>query len=206
MSQSLPSVSLYIRITDQQDRRRYERISRRNPQVCGPKDLYAIHFYEHGKRRWLSVGTDLNTANAVRGQKESELYLRAKAAAAPPKPSPVISKTLKQQRDAFLHDRRTTFKKDGSPLAADTIRSYELVTREFLDTIERSQATQITKQDLKDWIARLRKRVSHRTVCNFYVSIVCFLHSAAWTTRSCFRKANALLPWTRCLKSTPGKK
>lgn len=45
---SLPSVSLYIRITDEKGRRRYERIRRRSPQMCGPKDVYCIHFYEKG--------------------------------------------------------------------------------------------------------------------------------------------------------------
>lgn len=60
---SLPSVSLYIRITDEKGRRRYERIRRRNPQMCGPKDVYCLHFYEKNKRKWLSVGTDLSVAN-----------------------------------------------------------------------------------------------------------------------------------------------
>ena len=72
---SLPSVSLYIRITDEKDRRRYERIRRRNPQVCGPRDVYCLHFYEKGKRKWLSIGTDLSIANAARGRKEQELLL-----------------------------------------------------------------------------------------------------------------------------------
>jgi hypothetical protein len=56
---SLPSVSLYIRITDEKGRRRYERIRRRSPQMCGEKDVFCLHFYEKGKRKWLSVGTDL---------------------------------------------------------------------------------------------------------------------------------------------------
>jgi hypothetical protein len=34
---SLPSVSLYIRTSDGKGRRRYERIRRRNPQMCGPR-------------------------------------------------------------------------------------------------------------------------------------------------------------------------
>jgi len=75
---SLPSVSLYIRITDEKGRRRYERIRRRNPQVCGPRDAYCVHFYEKGKRKWLSVGNDLNAASAARGQKEQELLVLSK--------------------------------------------------------------------------------------------------------------------------------
>ena len=47
--QTLPSVSLYIRITEPNGKRRYERVKRgRNPQMCGPHDVYCIHFYEGG--------------------------------------------------------------------------------------------------------------------------------------------------------------
>jgi integrase len=69
-----------------------------------------------------------------------------------------------------LHERR-----EGSLLDPDTIRSYELVTREFLDIIKRKLPSEITKQDLKDWMATLRLRISHRTPCNYYVSVVCFM-------------------------------
>ena len=67
---SLPSVSLYIRVTDEKGRRRYERIRRRNPQECGSRAVYCLHFYDNGKRKWLSVGTGLNAANAARHRKE----------------------------------------------------------------------------------------------------------------------------------------
>ncbi len=56
-NQSLPSVCLYIRVTEN-GRRRYERVHRRNPQLKG--GVYCLHFYENGKRRWATVGTDLN--------------------------------------------------------------------------------------------------------------------------------------------------
>jgi hypothetical protein len=114
------------------------------------------------------VGTDLNPASAARLKKESELLNGPHQ----DKPSPATPKTLEDYRTAFLHDRRTTRKRDGSSLDPGTIRSYELVTREFLDTIKRTQPSQITKQDLKDWMTKLRERISHRTVCNLYVSIV----------------------------------
>ena len=87
---SLPGVCLYIRITDEKGRRRYERIRRRSPQMCGPKDVYYLHFYENGKRKWLSVGIDLNAASRARRQKEQELLLsretpaQSKPSAAPP--------------------------------------------------------------------------------------------------------------------------
>jgi hypothetical protein len=46
---NLPTVSLYIRITDVNGRR-YERVNRRNPQLEG--GVYCLHFYENGKRKW----------------------------------------------------------------------------------------------------------------------------------------------------------
>jgi integrase len=175
--QTLPSVSLYIRITESNGKRRYERVKRgRNPQMCGPHDVYCLHFYEDGKRKWDTVGTDLEAAVSARFRKESELAVRSKDAAAQPEPSPAAPKSLEELRTAFIHDKKTTFKKDGSPLDPDTITSYEKVTREFLDIVKRVHPTQITKQDLKDWISKLRERVSHRTTCNLYISIVCFLH------------------------------
>lgn len=110
---SLPSVSLYIRVTDEKGRRRYERIRRRNPQVCGPRDAYCLHFYEQGKRKWLSVGTDLNAASEARGQKEQELLVLSKDEATQPKPSPVAPKTLEELRTAFIHDKGTPHRTHG---------------------------------------------------------------------------------------------
>ena len=48
-SRSIPSVTLYIRITDEQGNRRYERVNRRNPQLNGGVDC--LHFYGNGKRK-----------------------------------------------------------------------------------------------------------------------------------------------------------
>jgi integrase/recombinase XerD len=169
-SRSIPSVTLYIRITDEKGNRRYERVNRRNPQLNG--GVYCLHFYENGKRKWATVGTDINAALEVRMTKESKLLSRPVEA----KPSPAAPKSLEDLRTAFIHDKKTTFKKDGSPLDPDTITHYEKVTRVFLDTIQQKMPSQVTKQDLKDWIASQRLRVSHRTVCNLYISVVCFLH------------------------------
>ena len=120
---SLPSVSLYIRITDEKGRRCYERIRRRSPQVCGLRDVYCIHFYDQGKRKWLSVGTDLNAANAARHSKEQELLLLSKEEFTRPKPARATPKSLEELRTAFIHDKRTTIKKDGTSLDPDTIHS-----------------------------------------------------------------------------------
>ena len=180
---SLPGVSLYIRITDEKGRRRYERIRRRSPQMSGPKDVYCLHFYENGQRKWLSVGSDLNSASRARSQKEQELLLLSKEVASQPRPLPAVPKSLDEFRTAFIHDKRTTIKKDGTPLDPDTIRAFEVVTREFLDCIKRRLPSEVTKQDLKDWMMRLRqgnpatgrKAVCHRTVCNLYDSVAAFL-------------------------------
>ena len=151
-SQSIPQVSLYIRITEN-GKRRYERVNRRNPQTTG--GVYCLHFYENGKRKWQTVGTDLNAASTARLQKESSLLQQTKGEA---KPSPAAPRTLEKLRTAFLHDKRTTFKKDGTPLDSDTIRSYEQVTTEFLSIIKRTIPSEITKQDLKDWMTKQRER------------------------------------------------
>ena len=152
-SQSIPQVSLYIRITEN-GKRRYERVNRRNPQTTG--GVYCLHFYENGKRKWQTVGTDLNAASTARLQKESSLLQQTKGEA---KPSPAAPRTLEELRTAFLHDKRTTFKKDGTPLDSDTIRSYEQVTTEFLSIIKRTIPSEITKQDLKDWMTKQRDLV-----------------------------------------------
>jgi len=79
------------------------------------------------------------------------------------------------QRSAFLLDKNTTFKKDGTPLDADTIHSYELVTAEFIKVTGRTKAGQITKQDMRNWIIKLKGRMAHRSVCNLYILVACFL-------------------------------
>jgi len=113
-SRSIPSVTLYIRITDEKSKRHYERVSRRNPQLNG--GVYCLHFYENGKRKWATVGTDINAALKVRMTKESELLTSPVEA----KPSPAAPKSLEELRTAFIHDKKTTFKKDGSPLDPPT--------------------------------------------------------------------------------------
>jgi len=73
-SRSIPSVTLYIRITDEKGNRRYERVNRRKPQLNG--GVYCLHFYENGKRKWATVGTDINAALKARMEKESEQLTR----------------------------------------------------------------------------------------------------------------------------------
>jgi integrase len=135
---------------------------------------FYLRYVMNGVRKWHPANTSSYTL-ALASAKQIEAALLTEKEIAP-KPSPEAPKSLEELRTAFIHDKKTTFKKDGSPLDADTITRYEQVTRVFLDTIQRKMPSQVTKQDLKDWIAAQRLRVSHRTVCNLYVSIVCFLH------------------------------
>jgi integrase/recombinase XerD len=167
-------VSLYARITEANGKRKYERINNRHPQI-GPNVVYCLHFYFNGKRTWETVGSDLNEALKRRVEREQELLSdRPKVEGAPTLPD--SPQTLLELREAFLRDKKTTFKKDGSPLDPDTIHGYEIVTQEFIEIIGRKMPKQITKQDLKLWIAKKREQVSHRTVCNLYIGIACFLH------------------------------
>jgi len=67
-----PSVSLYIRISDEKGRRHYERVRPRSPQPCGPRDNYALLYYVP-KMTWEQVGQDYNDAVRLRAAKEHEL-------------------------------------------------------------------------------------------------------------------------------------
>jgi hypothetical protein len=134
---SLPSVGLYIRITDDKGCRHYERVNRRNPQLSG--GVYCLRFYDNGKRKWETVGIDINAALAARFKKECELrHQNTQETLSQPKPLPAAPKTLEQLRIAFIQDKKTTIKSDGTPLDPDSIRSCENETRYFLDTIKRN--------------------------------------------------------------------
>jgi hypothetical protein len=164
----MPKVSIYTRATTGGSRRRYTKATR------GSTGPFFLRYEIDGKRVWEGLRTRTYTfALADARSKESSLL---REDATQPRRSPDAPKSLEELLTAFIHDKKTTFKKDGTPLDPDTISSYEKVTREFLDIIKRSTPAQITKQDLKDWIVKQRERVSHRTVCNLYISIACFLH------------------------------
>lgn len=121
--------------------------------------VYCHRYEVNGKRRWETIGPDLQAAATARVEKESALILDARSAAQP-KPSP------------------------KAPESLEALRAYETLTREFVDFAKVRIPAEITKQVLKAWITALyeRKRqgseecVSHRTVVNFYILTVCFLH------------------------------
>jgi integrase/recombinase XerD len=125
--------------------------------------------------RYESCGAvGLDSALRQRMSQEIKLMKEPETEAEPAK-SPLQKQTLEELRDAFLEDKSTTFKSDGSSIDGDTVQTYKLVTREFLDTVKRTMPSQITRQDLKNWMAQLRKRLEHNSVCNYYKQIAGFL-------------------------------
>ena len=72
-----PSVSLYIRISDETGRRHYECVRPRSLQPCGPRDNYALLYYVP-KMTWEQVGQDYNDAVRLRAAKEHELLRAAR--------------------------------------------------------------------------------------------------------------------------------
>jgi integrase len=130
--------------------------------------------------RWLPKGGTNYRVKSLEGKMGLKLARIACASFEPPvedipgaQPSP--PKTLDDYRIEFLRDKSTTFKRDGTPLDPETIRSYEQVTREFIDLTKRTHPNEINKKDLRNWITKLRERMKHRSVCNVYILIACFL-------------------------------
>jgi hypothetical protein len=164
-----PSVRIYIR---RGGTRRYERLKTRNPQSCGEGDVYCLHLWHNGKRQWITVGTDINEVFRQQMVKQNELMRGARTASDPiEKP-----RTLKEWQKDFLEFKRTTTKKDGTPLDEETIEAYQQQTDEFLSVC---QGGKVTGMDLRRYMATLRKRgLSHRSVCNHYTSIATFLKFA----------------------------
>jgi integrase len=150
-----------------------------------PKTKYAVDetFY----LRWLPFGATNYSYESLGNKWGLKVYLKERAAKElrlleepEPEPKPEKAaqpKTLEEFRTDFLHDKKTTVRSDGTPLDADTVRTYTQVTREFLDTIKRNLPTEITRQNLKDWLAHLRERLDHSSICNYYRHVVCFLHA-----------------------------
>ena len=188
----MPKVSVYIRPTT--GNRTPKKATKRS---TGP---FYLRYELNGKRIWESLTTRTYTfALAAARTKESSLLL---GEATPPKPSPVAPKSLEELRTAFIHDKKTTFKKDGTPLDPDTISSYEKVTREFLDSIEKSNPAQITKQDFEglDGEAAGARLASHCVQPLHQHRLL--LHFAAWTTKSSCHNRSALLRLRRRQKPT----
>ena len=119
----IPSGSLYIRITNQNGRRCYERVKERKPQVCGPKDQFCLLYYDP-KQTWEQVGQDFGEALNRRFAKQNELFAKAKAGANADNASTGTRKeapaTPEALRTAFLTKKGKEKKKDRTPLDPDS--------------------------------------------------------------------------------------
>jgi hypothetical protein len=174
----MPAVSIYIRVTDKKVRR-YERVKTRNPQICGKRDSYCLLYYAGGKQKWEQVGQDLNEALRRQLKKQNELLLGNSADSGSDSSSGGSGQTpttLASLRNEFMEFKRTTTKRDGTPLDDETIDAYEQQTAEFLANCRAMIAAEVTGMDLRRYMAALRARgMSHRSVCNNYASIATFL-------------------------------
>jgi integrase/recombinase XerD len=136
---------------------------------------YCLRYKLHGKMKWETIRDNLGVESAAQ-IKASEIKGKKFSKPLASVPSEPRTKSLVEWREEFLADKRTTRKRDGSTLDADTLRSYEVVTDEFLTTIKKKRPQAITKADLKLWIAKRHEVVRHRTVANQYILVVAFLH------------------------------
>jgi hypothetical protein len=160
----------------------------KSKEIPNLKDLpdgegkFYLSYQQDGRRKMQPVDRFADAAKAALVRKEAELASKARNVeiALPAEPAP--RKTLWTLRDEFIEDKKTTFKKDGTPLDTDTIKSYENVTKEFLEIIGHQYPEQIATKDLKAWMMKLRsgygdrEAISHNTVCNYYILAVAYLH------------------------------
>ena len=196
----MSEVSLYIRIRTADGKQPYCRpvwLNKRQMKegwafVNGkpehyPEGSYHLRYTVRGKQVWAKVGKDALKALVARDQREwvlnntdpdatgvgATFWAAHPAKKIEPKPTKLM---LAEQRDKFLQFKKTTKKKDGTPLDAETITAYEQQVGEFLSVCQHQYAAEVEGQDLRDYMAALRERgLSHRSVCNNYTSIVTFL-------------------------------
>lgn len=169
------SVSIYIRKS--QPKRRYERVKRTNPQQCGIGDVYCLHVALPGSRhQWVTVGTDLKEVLRKQLEKEQDLF-RESTQPVPPQKTP---RTLEELRASFLHDKRTSRKKDGTIRDPETIASYAQTIGRFLAATGAKLPPDVTRETLKKWKDDLYEHpYAHWTVCNIYSEIATFLKFCA---------------------------
>ena len=180
-----PTVSIYIRITDEKGRRRYERVRPRSPQPCGPRDNYALLYYVP-KMTWEQVGQDYNEAVRRRAAKEHEFLREKQEQSTQPDTTPEAPSSLEELRSAFLAMKRKERKRDRTPLDEYTIRAYEALTQDFIYITKCQFPGDITGERVNDWMLVLEagykgpdgkehKAASPRTVYNLFTNLGCFL-------------------------------
>ena len=181
-----PAVSLYIRITDEKGRRRYERVKPRSAQVCGPRDSYALLYYVNDKQKWEQVGQDYNEAERRRAAKKQELLQAAREQSTQPDTTPKAPSSLEELRITFLALKRKERKRDRTPLDEYTIRAYEGLVADFIYITKCQFPGDITGEKVNDWMLVLEdgytgrdgkkhKRAGPRTVYNLFTNLGCFL-------------------------------
>ena len=143
-----------------------------------PEGTYHIRFTLDGKQVWKSVGKD--AIWAVRQWQVNSCVINnptsiATAAVLEATTAPA-KETLEQMREAFLERKRLTKKRNGESLDRETLAAYGYITLEFLDAVKLKYADQIRDIHLLRWMDALRERgLSHRSVCNYYTSLVTYL-------------------------------
>lgn len=169
MPNSLPAVSLYIRKTDKNGNRCYERVKRINAQACGPRDVFCIHFYENRARKWLTVGTDLRAAWAAWGKKSSDLLKadRQRRDAEEPQAPP---SSLDQAVGRYLRNTEATKAKKTAQDYAHTLAEFQKVCTKPIN--------KVTKSDLQTFAVAMKNGgLSDRTISNRLGDVVTFLRS-----------------------------
>jgi len=149
-----------------------------------PEGVYHLRYTVNGKRVWEKVGKDSHKALQAWANRKwilnnTDTTTRVGAtfwAEHQPSVAAPNKLTLQDWQEKFLELKRTTTKKDGTPLDDETITAYKRQLTEFLSICKAEVAEEITGQDLRNYMAALRKRgLMHWSVCNNYTSIATFL-------------------------------
>ncbi|SRR5260221_6349998 len=175
-------VSLWIRIKTADGKRPYCRpVPKKNgwaivkgQRECHLQDgVYHLRYEIDNKRIWEPVGLSYLGAEAQRKIRDGELGLN-QVSGSPKTPARL---TLADQKEKFLELKRMTKKQDGTRLDKETLAAYQQQTAEFLlVAAKKTYADELDGMDLRKYMDALDKRgLTHRTICNNYVSVACFL-------------------------------
>jgi integrase len=143
-------------------------------QVHCPVGHYELRFYEGRKLRYENVGDNAGTAFTKKLAKEKLLAAQTAAQDAGVKivEDHSARKYLRRQANLYIQDR----KNQG---ALEAARQAEGVTEHFIASSGKTYIDEVTKDDVYDYLASLRKQGnSDRTVANKYARLRSFLRYA----------------------------
>ncbi|MBZ5566596.1 MAG: site-specific integrase [Acidobacteriia bacterium] len=173
------TVSIYVRCHGSRD---YERA---NPRKTYSADtIFVLRYKQRGKRVWQTLDVPNYDQAVIQAKKKQIALLVEQAnidmgvlpATVEPKPAQNPHPPLSDLKERFLEFKRTTCKKDGTPLDEETVDAYEQQVTEFLKACQHEYPADVDAMDLRRYMAALRQRgLTHRSVCNNYTSIACFL-------------------------------